>query len=115
MPNVYTPHTLSKEWGCSENHIRNLIRRGELTAFRLGGKLLRIRSEDVEAYRERNSTSHDFDDLKEEPERKRQENKANADIEARIARIIQKNAKGGPAEAPKRKQRAARLDIIRWP
>ncbi|PWL17438.1 hypothetical protein DKP76_11715 [Falsochrobactrum shanghaiense] len=46
---IYTPTTLAKRWDCSERHIRNMIDRGELPAFRLGGKLLRIRGEDVEA------------------------------------------------------------------
>lgn len=47
---VYTPSMLADRWKCSEKHIRNMIERGELRAFRLGGKLLRIRGEDVEAF-----------------------------------------------------------------
>jgi excisionase family DNA binding protein len=42
---IYTPKSLAAEWGCSERHVRNLINRGELRAFRLGGKLLRIPAE----------------------------------------------------------------------
>lgn len=49
-PTVYTPATLATRWECSERHIRNLIESGALPAFRLGGKLLRIRREDVEAF-----------------------------------------------------------------
>jgi excisionase family DNA binding protein len=45
---AYTPRTLADRWNCSERHVRNMIADGELPAFRLGGKLLRIRSEDVE-------------------------------------------------------------------
>jgi excisionase family DNA binding protein len=56
MPKVFTPDTLAKEWSCSGQHIRNLISRGELRAFKLGGKLLRIRAEDVEDFLVRNST-----------------------------------------------------------
>jgi excisionase family DNA binding protein len=44
---IYTPKTLAAEWGCSERHVRNLINRGQLRAFRLGGKLLRIPAEAV--------------------------------------------------------------------
>jgi excisionase family DNA binding protein len=55
-PKVFTPKTLAKEWGCSDHHIRTLIHRGELRAFKLGGKLLRIRAEDVEEFLIRNST-----------------------------------------------------------
>lgn len=46
----FTPTTLAERWQCSERHVRNLIASGELRSFRLGGKLLRIRAEDVEAF-----------------------------------------------------------------
>jgi excisionase family DNA binding protein len=35
---------------CSERHIRNLVAAGQLRAFRLGGKLLRIPSDAVEEF-----------------------------------------------------------------
>ncbi|TIQ33123.1 MAG: helix-turn-helix domain-containing protein [Mesorhizobium sp.] len=44
------PATLAERWGCSGQHIRNLIASGELPSFKLGGKLLRIRGEDVERF-----------------------------------------------------------------
>lgn len=47
LPPVMTPKTLAKAWNCSERHIRNLIDRGQLKSFKLGGKLIRIRSEDA--------------------------------------------------------------------
>jgi hypothetical protein len=37
LPNVYSPRTLAQEWGCSEQHIRNLIRDGQLRGWRAGG------------------------------------------------------------------------------
>lgn len=46
-PNVYTPGTLAKRWRCSANHVRNMIKCGDLPAFRSGGRLLRIRTADV--------------------------------------------------------------------
>ena len=49
-PNVYTPETLADRWQCSASHIRKMIGRGELPAFRLGGTLLRIRVADVEEF-----------------------------------------------------------------
>lgn len=58
-PVVFTPATLAKRWDCSEQHVRNLINRGELPSFRLGGKLLRIRGEDVEAFECQNGASQD--------------------------------------------------------
>lgn len=46
-PNVYTPETLAKRWRCSANHVRNMIKRGDLPAFQSGRRLLRIRTADV--------------------------------------------------------------------
>ena len=46
----FTPATLADRWQCSERHIRNMVDRGELPAFRLAGKLIRIRAEDVEMF-----------------------------------------------------------------
>jgi len=45
-----TPQQLADRWQCSESHVRNMVRRGELPAMRLGGKLLRFRLEDVEEF-----------------------------------------------------------------
>ena len=42
---IYTPAMLADRWQCSERHIRNMIARGELRSFRVGGKLLRIPEE----------------------------------------------------------------------
>ncbi|MCO6390566.1 excisionase family DNA-binding protein [Aliihoeflea aestuarii] len=50
LPNVFTPKTLAERWHCSERHIRNMLERGDLDFFRLGGKLVRIRTEDVVRY-----------------------------------------------------------------
>lgn len=47
LPRVMRPSTLAKHWQCSERHVRNLIATGELPSFRAGGKLVRIRAEDV--------------------------------------------------------------------
>lgn len=50
LPRVLTPSMLAEEWACSERHVRNLIANGKLPHFKLGGKLVRIRREDVEAF-----------------------------------------------------------------
>jgi excisionase family DNA binding protein len=50
MTDVFTPRTLAQRWDCSERHVRALISEGELRAFRLGGKLLRIAAAEVERY-----------------------------------------------------------------
>lgn len=46
---AYTPDELAERWGCSGNHIRSMIRRGTLPAFRLG-KLYRVPVAAVEEY-----------------------------------------------------------------
>lgn len=43
----YSVASLAERWGCSERHIRDLIATGDLPAFRLGAKHLRIRAGDV--------------------------------------------------------------------
>lgn len=50
LPPVFTPETLAEHWQCSARHIRNLVKEGRLTAFRLGGTLLRIKREAVEEF-----------------------------------------------------------------
>lgn len=42
-----TPEQVAERWGCSPNHVRNLIHRGELRAFRLGRRLIRIPAEAI--------------------------------------------------------------------
>ncbi|POR42521.1 hypothetical protein CRT23_12065 [Methylobacterium sp. V23] len=39
---ILIPKQVAARWGCSEQHVRNMVNRGELGHFRLGGKLLRI-------------------------------------------------------------------------
>jgi hypothetical protein len=53
---VFSPLTLSQNWGCSERHVRNLIASGKLRAFRLGDKLLRITAEAAEDFQCRQAT-----------------------------------------------------------
>lgn len=50
LPRIMTPAMLADEWMCSERHIRNLVAEGKLPHFKLGGKLFRIRREDVVAF-----------------------------------------------------------------
>ncbi len=47
---VYSPAMLAHRWDCSERHVRNLVATGQLRAFRLGNKLLRIPGEAVEDF-----------------------------------------------------------------
>jgi excisionase family DNA binding protein len=57
LPNAYSPRTLARRWLCSERHVVNMIKRGELPYNRLGGKLYRIRRSDVEEYERRNAVT----------------------------------------------------------
>ncbi|WP_279604728.1 helix-turn-helix domain-containing protein [Methylobacterium sp. J-070] len=54
-PNVYDPTTLAERWRCSVQHVRNMIRRGELEAFLHGGVLTRISPATVIAYEKANT------------------------------------------------------------
>jgi excisionase family DNA binding protein len=58
--NVYTPESLAKRWGCSARHVRAIISDGELPAFKLGDKLLRINAKDVEAFEQRGGDVEDM-------------------------------------------------------
>ncbi|TGV15779.1 DNA-binding protein [Mesorhizobium sp. M8A.F.Ca.ET.173.01.1.1] len=60
IPNVYTPAMLAERWECSERQVRNMVAAGVLPAFRLGGKLLRIRGADVERFECQNGASQDY-------------------------------------------------------
>lgn len=53
---VLTPAMLAERWQCSERHIRNLVDRGEIPSFRLGGKLIRIKVTDIEDFENRGGT-----------------------------------------------------------
>ena len=44
----FTPDELAHRWGCSGETVRAMIRRGDLPAFRVGGRLLRISRKAVE-------------------------------------------------------------------
>jgi excisionase family DNA binding protein len=55
----FTPAMLAKEWACSERHIRNLVAAGQLRAFRLGGKLLRIPEDAVQEFMQCQTTASD--------------------------------------------------------
>jgi len=44
---------VAERWGCTPNHVRNLIKRGELRAFRLGERLLRIPAEALDGFEQK--------------------------------------------------------------
>lgn len=50
MTNVLTPDDIAARWNCSPAHVRRLIQRGELPSFRIGGKFIRVRLDEVEKY-----------------------------------------------------------------
>lgn len=54
---VYDVASLAAHWGCSPDTIYSLIHAGDLQAFKLGGKLLRIRESEVERYECRQNTA----------------------------------------------------------
>ena len=55
-PPVYSVASLAEHWGCGTDTVYALIRSGDLPAFKVGGKLLRIRGAEVERYECRTNT-----------------------------------------------------------
>lgn len=47
---VLTTEMVAERWGCSDRHVRNLVKSGALGHFRLGGRLVRIPAAAVEQY-----------------------------------------------------------------
>lgn len=47
---ILRPRDVAERWDCSEQHVRNLYRHGDLPGFRVGGKLLMFKLEDVQAW-----------------------------------------------------------------
>lgn len=67
---VYTPASLAEKMGCSDQHIRNLIKRGDLRAFRWGKKLMRIPADAVEEYLCKNTASSSIEENGPSPSKK---------------------------------------------
>jgi len=65
----FTAAMLAERWQCSERHIRNLIAAGDLRAFKVGGKLLRISMDAIEQFE---AGSVEESEEKAEMERRRQ-------------------------------------------
>lgn len=78
---IYTPSTLAEKWECSSQHIRNLCRSGELPFYRLGGKLIRIKAEDVEDFECRTGVSQDLEESSASPGPMKQESADVIDLE----------------------------------
>ncbi len=47
---MYTADAVAARWGCSHQHVHNLIKSGRLRAHRMGQKLIRIPAEAVEEF-----------------------------------------------------------------
>lgn len=48
MSRAFTVAQLAERWGCSDTNIYNMVRSGDLRAFKAGKKLLRITTAEVE-------------------------------------------------------------------
>ena len=42
MSAPYSVSTLAARWGCSKRHISNMVKRGELTGFRIGRQMSQV-------------------------------------------------------------------------
>ncbi len=47
MTSPYSVASLAERWDCSRQHVLDLIRAGELMAFRLGARLYRVEADEV--------------------------------------------------------------------
>lgn len=104
MRGVYDVVTLAEKWGCGTDTVRSLIKSGDLPAFKVGGKLLRVRAEEVEQYECRQITpSNDT----ETPSRS-SGTKEEDDAAIRLARIIERPQRPQLVHSGSRKPRAAR-------
>lgn len=59
MGSVYSVSSLAEHWGCGTDTVYSLIKSGDLPAFKLGGRLLRVRSEEVEKFECQNIAYND--------------------------------------------------------
>src|SRR3990167_8766194 len=62
-PAAYSPKMLAERWACSEKHVRSLVHQGKLSAFRVGGKLIRIPAEAVTEYEGQGACQDDQESL----------------------------------------------------
>jgi excisionase family DNA binding protein len=61
---AYTPETLAEQWEVSSATVRNIIRAGQLRAFRIG-RQIRIRPEAVTEYEDRQCQSGGLENTEE--------------------------------------------------
>lgn len=54
---VFSVASLAEYWGCGTDTVYSLIKSGDLPAFKLGGRLLRIRADEVERFECRTITA----------------------------------------------------------
>ena len=52
-PSLYTANELARLWGVTERTIRSWIAAGKLKAIKLGGRTLRVRAAEAEAFLKR--------------------------------------------------------------
>lgn len=62
MTRAYTVSTLADRWSVSTDTVYAMIHAGRLKAFRFGGKLYRIRPEEVERFECQDTPSNDTGD-----------------------------------------------------
>lgn len=79
----FTPSMLAERWQCSERHIRNLIASGDLRAFKVGDKLVRIAMDVIEEFERRSFSEPDG-------EAARQDARQAANRSARKVRLLRK-------------------------
>ena len=92
---IFDVATLAEHWACGTDTIYSLVRSGELAHFKLGGKLIRIRADEVERYECRTIT-HSQDTEKSLPSSGTRTDDATA---IRLERLIAHPPKQQPARS----------------
>jgi len=60
MGSAFSVATLADHWGCSLDTVYAMVRSGQLRHFKVGGKLIRIRADEVERFEcQQNTASND--------------------------------------------------------
>lgn len=82
---AYSVSSLAERWDCTPDVIYRLVRTGQLQAFRLGGKLLRVRVQEVERFESQTTASSPIEDASLSPTATASE----VAFESRLARMTE--------------------------
>lgn len=83
---VYSVASLAEHWECGTDTIYSMIKSGDLPAFKVGGRLLRIRADEVERFECRTATASNDTAI----DTRSFGMKADVDTDIRLERLIER-------------------------